>query len=93
MFKISDVTNWLLLTANPKTVEEIRKAPENVLSSMIAIDEVRVAWVAVERGGRTVRGADFTRKEPSGQLHPWRKRQQKPISHTYRTRSTHSGFT
>lgn len=43
MFKVSDVTNWLLLTANPKTVEEIRKAPENVLSSMIAIDEVRVA--------------------------------------------------
>ncbi|KJA23965.1 hypothetical protein HYPSUDRAFT_39491 [Hypholoma sublateritium FD-334 SS-4] len=39
VFKVSDITNWLLLTGNPKIVEEIRKAPENVLSSMIAIDE------------------------------------------------------
>ncbi|KAF8959646.1 cytochrome P450 [Flammula alnicola] len=39
MFKVPQMSEWMVIASQPKAIEELRKAPENVLSSMIAIDE------------------------------------------------------
>ena len=40
MFKIPDLLEWIVIATEPSTIEEIRKAPEDVLSFMDALEEV-----------------------------------------------------
>ena len=40
MFKVPDLLEWLVLVHEPKVVDELLKAPEDVLSSLRAVDEV-----------------------------------------------------
>jgi hypothetical protein len=40
MFKIPDLLQWIVVATEPSMIEEIRKAPEDVLSFMEAIEEV-----------------------------------------------------
>ena len=40
MFKIPDLLQWVVVATDPSMIEEIRKAPENVLSFMDALEEV-----------------------------------------------------
>jgi hypothetical protein len=41
MFKIPDLLHWIVVATEPSMIEEIRKAPEDVLSFMDALEEVR----------------------------------------------------
>ena len=40
MFKIPDLLQWIVIATEPSMIEEIRKAPDDVLSFMDALDEV-----------------------------------------------------
>ena len=40
MFKIPDSLQWIVVATEPSIIEEIRKAPEDVLSAMDALEEV-----------------------------------------------------
>ena len=40
MFKIPDLLQWIVVATEPSIIEEIRKAPEDVLSAMDALEEV-----------------------------------------------------
>jgi len=40
MFKVPDLLEWLVLAHDPKLISEILNAPENLLSSLDAVDEV-----------------------------------------------------
>jgi len=42
MFKVPDLLHWIVVITEPSMVEEIRKAPENVLSLMDAVDDVSI---------------------------------------------------
>ena len=39
-FKIPDLLRWIVVTTDPSMIEEIRRAPEDVLSLMDALEEV-----------------------------------------------------
>ncbi|KAF8959647.1 cytochrome P450 [Flammula alnicola] len=39
MFKIPQMSEWMVIASQPAAIEELRKAPESVLSSMIATNE------------------------------------------------------
>lgn len=41
VFRVPQLTGWLLVVSGDKLVEELRKAPETVLSAEGAQDEVR----------------------------------------------------
>jgi len=41
-FKIPDLLHWIVVVTEPSMVEEIRKAPENVLSFIDAVDDVSI---------------------------------------------------
>jgi len=40
VFKIPDMLQWLVIFTESRVIEEIRKAPEGVLSLMASLDEV-----------------------------------------------------
>ena len=40
IFKIPDMLQWLVVVTESRVIEEIRKAPESVLSFMASLDEV-----------------------------------------------------
>jgi hypothetical protein len=40
MFKIPDLLHWIVVATEPSMIEEIRKAPEDVLSFVDAVEEV-----------------------------------------------------
>jgi len=40
IFKIPDMLQWLVVITESRVIEEIRKAPENLLSFMDSLDEV-----------------------------------------------------
>jgi len=40
VFKIPDLLHWIVVVTEPSMVEEIRKAPENLLSFIDALDDV-----------------------------------------------------
>jgi len=40
VFKIPDLLHWIVVVTEPSMVEEIRKAPESVLSFIDALDDV-----------------------------------------------------
>jgi len=43
LFKISAVQDWLVIVTNPKLIDEISRAPEEVFSAALAVDEVPVS--------------------------------------------------
>ncbi|KAF9478579.1 cytochrome P450 [Pholiota conissans] len=49
-FKFPDITEWIVVVSDPQSIDELRKAPENVLSSMIAFDQsLQVKYTMGER--------------------------------------------
>jgi hypothetical protein len=40
LFKIATFSSWMVLLSNPELVEDIRKAPEEILSHKEPLDEV-----------------------------------------------------
>ena len=40
VFKIPDLFEWLVLAQEPSVINEIQKAPEDLLSAMDSLDEV-----------------------------------------------------
>lgn len=49
MFKVPELERWHVIVTSPKLVEEVRKAPEDVLSLSYFLDEVSEASSALRR--------------------------------------------
>ncbi len=45
MFKVATLSKWMVLPTNSKLVEDIRKAPEDILSHAEPTDEVLAVLV------------------------------------------------
>lgn len=47
-FRMAGITEWLVVITDSQSIDELRKAPENVLSSAIAIDEVIITCIDLQ---------------------------------------------
>jgi hypothetical protein len=53
IFKIPDMLQWLVVVTESRVIEEIRKAPEDVLSFKASLDEVSTNFAPVVRSMKT----------------------------------------
>ena len=42
LFKIATFRGWMVLTSNPELIEDVMKAPEDILSFLVPLREVRI---------------------------------------------------
>jgi hypothetical protein len=47
-FRMAGIIEWLVVITDSQSIDELRMAPENVLSSMVAIDEVITTCIALQ---------------------------------------------
>ena len=40
IFKVPDIVQWIVVASEPRVIEDIRKAPDSVLSFMVAVEKV-----------------------------------------------------